>query len=80
MLELSESDPGYLFGEGAGRFIIEVDPKDSGRISAIANTKKIGTVTNDLRISISREENILVDISVADARKTWKAPFWDIMG
>ncbi|MEM7164532.1 MAG: phosphoribosylformylglycinamidine synthase subunit PurL [Planctomycetota bacterium] len=76
------SDLELLFGEGPHRFLMEVREAD---VDALINAAEIpvveiGRVTDDGRLSILRDETVLVDEPVAELRAQWKEPLRGVWG
>ena len=73
------TDEGALFGEGPGRYLVEVDPKNADRFAGlVTSASAIGNVTADATVRIGlgpddadgRDEIVLTHAEIESAWKT----------
>jgi phosphoribosylformylglycinamidine (FGAM) synthase-like enzyme len=72
------SEAARLFGESAGRFLIEVQPDkydDFLRIVKDCPLGEIGRVTDTGRVVISAEGRQAIDLPLAEAKAAWQRTF-----
>ena len=62
-----------LFSESQSRFILTVKPENVAAFEAIVNdAQKIGTVTEDAKLTINGEAGVLVEGTVEEFHSAWK--------
>lgn len=72
-ITLQGSATTVLFAESQSRFIVTVKAENAASFeAAVADAKKIGTVTNDEKITINGETATLVEGTVEEFRSAWK--------
>ncbi len=59
------NDPHVLFGEGPTRYLLEVDPANSGSVEAIPGARRIGSVVDSDTVTVGPMSVTLADIETA---------------
>jgi phosphoribosylformylglycinamidine synthase len=79
----ADRDDFILFSESAGRFIVTIDPaKQEAFESLFKGTRyaRIGTVTEQPDFIVQGlEQNIILDVALADLKSAWKNTFGDLI-
>lgn len=68
-----------LFSESNTRFLLEVAPEHCDSINAIFNDagvsiKQIGSVQADQKLSVTIDQESVLDVDINDAKSAWQAP------
>ena len=67
-----------LFGESAGRFLVEVRPANCDGFMQLIEAipfGELGFVTDGDRVVIGLGRRKLIDVGIADAKAAWKKTF-----
>jgi phosphoribosylformylglycinamidine synthase II len=60
-----------LFSESNGRWLVEVEKKNTGKFEKTVNAMRIGSVTKDGRLRI-RDEKLTLNYATGDLREAWE--------
>ncbi len=72
------TEAALLFGESAGRFLVEVEPDKYDaflRVVKDVPVGELGRVTDTGRVTISGGSGMLIDVTTADAKAAWQKTF-----
>ena len=72
-----KQDEVLLFSESNSRFLCEVTPENQSQFETILKnipSALIGKVTEETQVKITHQQNVLIDLNIAQLKEVWQAP------